>query len=179
MKFNELKKQIEAGQDIKELIEFKYVSLPTQQSLIKNVKSACLQEDTNGFLKIDYSIRGLSQLLIIVVNFTDIDFKGLYDKEGNINTKLSLEIFDYFKKNKFDKYIYADDSCQDFICILESELKQEIEINNSIGMVVKKTLNSLIEKVPDGTSISKLTSELKNEFSKLPPETLELLKGIR
>ena len=160
MKFNELKEQIKSGVNLSELINFEYVPIMSQKLMIDNIKSICLKEDNNSLLNIDYVFKNLFTLLYVSVNFTNIEFDELYDEEYNINTELAFEIYDLFKKNKLDKFIFNQDDCKDFVEILENEIEQEINIRNSVSSVLSQVLNSVASKLPSENSVNSLIGDL-------------------
>ena len=169
MKFNELKEQIQAGVNVYEIVNFNYVSLVSQQIMVENIKLICLKEDEHGFLKIDFMLKDLFKLLNILVNYSDIEFEGLYDQEFNINSTFAIEIYDFFKKNNLDKFIYVESDCKDFITLLENEIKQDISIHNSISFVLSKNLNTIASKLPDQNSMKDLLGNIPTLLSSLNP----------
>lgn len=160
MEFNELKSQIELGVDPKKLFEFKNVGLIEQKKIINMVKSACLIETDNGFTKVDFVLKDMFTLLYIVINYTNIEIEESLYINDNINTVFAIEIFDLFKKHKLDEFIYIESGCDYLIHILDKEIEQELNINNSVSFIVKKTLDGLISKLPSEENIKGLMSEI-------------------
>lgn len=159
MNFKEFKEQIQLGIKISELIKFKYVPLMSQQIMIENIKSICLKED-NNLKKIDYMFKDLFTLLYVSVNYTDLEFDNLYDDEYNINFNIALDIYDYFKELKIDKYIYNQSDCQDFIRLLDKEIEQEINIKNSVSFVLAEVLNNIVNKLPSENTINSIMKDI-------------------
>jgi len=165
MKFNELKEQIQLGVEVSELINFEFVSLMSQKIMVDNIKSICLKEDINGLLKVDYIFKRLFKLLYVVVNYTDIEIEDLYDEEYNLNSDLAFEVYDLFILNKLDEFIFSKTICIDFIVLLEEEINQEININNSVSFVLAKVLNNIAEKLPSENSMKSMMSDLPSLLS--------------
>ena len=167
MKFDELVKQIQLGIEPKKLLEFKYVNLIEQRRILNEVKSACLIADNNGFLKVDFILKDLFTLLYIVMNYSNIEIKELLFNDENINTRYALEIYDLFKKYNLDEFIYTESSCKHLLEILDKETKQELDINNSIALVIKNTLSDMIGKLPSENNIKALMSEIPTIMSSI------------
>lgn len=160
MKFNELKEQIILGANMSEFITFEYVSLASQKNMVDNVMAICVNKDENGFTKIDYTFKNLFESLYILANYTDIEFEGLYDVENNIDSVLAIEFYDFCKQNKVYDYVLKNCDCSDFVLLLENEIHQEIEINNSVAFVLSQVLNKIALKLPAQGELGSLVNEL-------------------
>lgn len=166
MKFNELKAQLQSGVNLSKLINIEYVPLISQKTMKNNIKGICLIKD-NDFLRIDYTIRHLFELLDILSSYTDIEFEGLYTEDKNINSELAIEIYDYCKEHKIYDYVLENSDCKEFLSILNNEIEQEIEINNSVANVLNQVLNKLVDKIPSQEGLGNMMSEIPNVLSNL------------
>jgi len=162
MKFNELKEQILSGINMSDLINFEYAPIASQKNMVDNIVAISLNKDENGFTKIDYTLKTLFESLYIMANYTDIEFEGLYDLENNIDSVLAIEFYDFCKQNKIYDYIIKNCDCNDFISLLENEIRQEIEINNSVAFILSQVLNKIALKLPAQGELGSLVSELPN-----------------
>jgi len=172
MKFDELAKQIELGIDPRKLIEFKYVNLVDQRRIINEIKSACLIVDDNSKLtKIDFVLKDLFTLLYITMNYTNIEIKELLFIDENINTRFALEIYDLLRKYNIDEFIYSESNCKHLLEMLEKEIEQEINIYNSVALVIKNILNDIISKLPSEDNIKVLMSEIPTLMNSMTSTT--------
>jgi len=167
MKFIELKEKVQSGENISNLITLSYVSLVSKKNMVDNIVKICLNRDENNFLKIDYIIKNLFESLYILVNYTNIEFEGLYDAENNIDSVLAIEFYDFCKQNKIIDYVLKNSECNEFITLLENEISQEIELNNSVASILSKTLNSISLKLPAQGELGSIMKELPNILSSL------------
>lgn len=176
MKFNELKEQILSDASLSELIKFKYVSLVSQKNMVDNIMAICLINDDNGFMKINYTLKNLFKSLYILTNYADIEFDELYDINNNINSLLAIEIYDFCKQYKIYDYVLNNCDCNDFNHLLENEITQKIEINNSVASILSQVLNNIVNKLPSQGELSGVMKELPNILASFNKPTSTLRK---
>ena len=168
MKFNDIKDQVKSGVELSELITFKYVSLSAQENMVDNIKKICIHQ-SNGFSKIDYTLKSLFEVLSIIVNYTDMEIEHLYDDVENIDSAIAIEVYDFCKEYKIYEYVLKNINSEDFFTILNNEIDQEVEINNSVAFIISNALNTIMSKIPSeadmGLLISQVPSMLES-FSK-------------
>jgi len=162
MKFNDIKEQLQTGKVLSELIKFPYVSLASRKNMVDNVMAISLNKDENGFMKIDYTLKSLFESLYIMANYTDIEFDGLYDLENNIDSVLAIEYYDFCKQNGVSDYVTKNCDYGDFTMLLENEIAQEIEINNSVASILSQVLNKIALKLPAQGELGGMMQELPN-----------------
>lgn len=179
MEYNELKKQVFSGANLSELINFnKYVSLVSKKNMVDNIMAICIINDSDGFLRIDYTLKNLFKSLYILVNYTDIELDGLYDTENNINSLLAIEFYDFCQQYKVYDYVLKNCECGDFDSFLEEEIAQKIEIENSVAFVLSKVLNNISNKLPSQGELSGVMKELPNILASFNKPTTKKKKTV-
>jgi len=175
MKFTALKEKIQSGEKVNltEIIKFNYVPLVSQQNMVDNIIAISVNKDENGFAKIDYTLKNLFETLYVLVNYTDIEFNGLYDTENNIDSYLAVEFYDFCKENKIYEFVQLNYDFSDFSQILENEIKQEIEISNGVASILSQVLNKIALKLPAQGELGDVMKQLPNiiaSFNKPTPK---------
>ena len=174
MKIQELKEILSQNNKIiiNELIKVKlYVSSIEKKLLVDNIINGCIELDENYIMKIDYFNKNLVKDISIIANYTDLEFSE-DDSIAEYDYLIQNDIFDYIIENINEKEIeFIND-------LLYDELKQKIDLNNSLTNVIVKTLNNLISKIPDEKSLNKMMSNMTKNLNKIKPENLNMMKDL-
>jgi uncharacterized membrane-anchored protein YjiN (DUF445 family) len=64
------------------------------------------------------------------------------------------------------------DELEFFDSVLEAEIKQIQNVDNSISTILAKALNKLVEKVPDNNQLKSIGKSLIKDLNKLDPSKL-------
>lgn len=161
MNFNEIKEQVQSGAKLLDIIEFNYVTLASQKSMVDSIKGICIKQEY-GFSKIDYAIKNLFELLHVVANFTNIELENLYNDNDNIDSTIAIDIYDFCKENKIYDFILKNINADDFFTLLENEIRQEIEVSNSVASVLNQALNGITSKIPSAEGIGEIMKDMPN-----------------
>jgi len=174
MKIQELKEILSQNNKIiiNELIKVKlYVSSIEKKLLVDNIINGCIELDENYIMKIDYFNKNLVKDISIIANYTDLEFSE-DDSIAEYDYLIENGIFDYIIGGINEKEIeFIND-------LLYDELKQKIDLNNSLTNVIVKTLNNLISKIPDEKSLNKMMSNMTKNLNKIKPENLNMMKDL-
>lgn len=172
MLISELKEKLESGKPLEELLEVKsYLSVSLKKVIADNIVERSVEIDQNAIMQVNYFNKKMLRDMLLIVEYSNLEFSD----EG------SIEEYDYLCENKIlDKIIgLIPESEIDFIDdLVHYELKQKVELNNSLTNIVAKSLNDLINKIPDQKSITKTLNSLPKILNKVKPENLEILKGF-
>jgi len=174
MKIQELKEILSQNNKIitNELIKVKsYISSIEKKMLVDNIINGCIDLDENLIMKIDYFNKNLVKDISIIANYTDLEFSE-DDSIAEYDYLIQNDIFDYIIENINEKEIeFIND-------LLYDELKQKIDLNNSLTNVIAKTLNNLISKIPDEKSLNKMMTNMTKNLNKIKPENLNMMKEL-
>jgi hypothetical protein len=161
--------EIKSKEDFEKIIVAKYLGFSIKKVMIDNIIEFC-KIPQNNLVKIDYARLEMVKTISIITEYTNIEIPE------NI-----ISAYDYIKENKIDKYIFEKINQDEIMFInntLDSEIKQINDIDNSLQGVLSKSLNDIIEKIPDEKAITKILKEVPKSINKIKPETLVVLKNI-
>ena len=65
-----------------------------------------------------------------------------------------------------------------FNSTLDSMIKQEIGIHNSVGAVLDRSIGKMLDKLPDEKGIKKIIADIPKQVNKIKPDNLQLLIDI-
>jgi len=158
--------------NLNELIKVKsFISSIEKKLLLDNIINGCIETDENQIMKIDYFNKILVKDISIIANYTDLEFSD-DDSIAEYDYLIQNGIFDYIIKNINEKEIeFIND-------LLYDELKQVLQIGNSIEGIIAKGLNKLIEKIPDEKGLNKMMSNMSKNLNKIKPENLNMMKEL-
>lgn len=171
MLISELKKQLDTGKPIDEIIEIKqYLSIIEKHLIATKIIDSCITEDKNGLSKIDYFYKMFTTDISLIVNYTNLEFPD----------ELIVD-YDYLAEMGYVEWIINQipKSEKNFIMnLVDSELAQMVGINNSVEGILSKNLLKIIEKIPSEKSIQKIIKDIPKSINKISPANLEILKGM-
>jgi hypothetical protein len=161
--FKDFKEQV-LKDGFQEKIAIVYVPVLEQNNLIEKIKQIAISTDINGIMKVDYMMRDVVTLILIVSNFTDIDISNeILNADGDIDVSKMLSIYDFLKESKIDEFLVNALYCEDFITSAYRALEQEVRIGNSLENVFAVQLTKFTEmigKTFDGKNFKALVKEL-------------------
>lgn len=107
----------------------------------------------------------------IVNEYTNIDFSDeeLIDAYDQLFEKGIIE----YVSNRINKK-----EIEFFDIIIEKEIQQIHIVDNSLQYILSKTLNKLINKVPNSKEINKIITKVRKEINNISPEMLNILKDV-
>ena len=171
-KINESKKSNE-GTPLSSLIEIKpYLPLLVKREIVKSVCNMCLlfDEDTE-MLKCDYILKDLFYVLNVVLECSDIEIDGLFDTDENgeqdINIEVAIEAYDLIMENDIFDFIAVKVGLFDLELMINEEIAQRMEINNSVSNILRKSINTLMEKIPSEDGMKNLMAQLPSQIASL------------
>lgn len=147
-----------------------YIPFIEKKLLVNDVVNSCLEINEDGFLICDNFMKKLLLDLKIIIAYTDIEFGE------NI-----IEEYDFLAENKIinivKKSISKDEL--DFIYkMTDKEIKQRMNIENSLANVMIKVTNNIIKKLPDEKEIEGLLDKTSETLNNVDLKNIELLKNI-
>lgn len=153
-------------------IEIKYyLPLSAKKIIVNNILETCIFENEEGFKIIDYSLLYMIKQFKIINEYTNIDFS----EEDLFN------VYDQLSEKSIIEYVLSKIDTKEiefFDTIIEKEIQQMYIVNNSLQSVLSKTLNKVIDKIPDSKEINKIITKVRKELNNISPETLNILKDI-
>lgn len=172
MLVQEIKEQIETGKPVDDLLEVKqYLSIIEKNLIVNKIIDSCIVlDEINGLSKIDYFYKKLTTDILLLVNYTNIEF-----------SENLIEDYDYLCENVGIERILNQipiTEVEFILDLVDCELAQIVKLNNSIEGILASKLDKLIEKIPDQKGIKKIMNDIPKQINKIKPENLEILKGI-
>lgn len=148
------------------MITKKYQPIAVKREIVQSIVNNSVKIE-DGIKYIDYVSKFLALHLALLSFYTDVNFD-----ETDMDTLIET--------GELDKIISEIPSSEKIFIIenVEFELRQEIEIYNSLSSVLNRQLTNLISKIPDEKSMQKIIKNLPKAFDKISPENLELIKNI-
>jgi hypothetical protein len=158
MLISELQEKLEQGESFDNIVEIKnYLPFVHKQIMINNILKACLQTDENSIMTCDNFAKKMAKDMQYVVNFTNLEFSDDF-----------MEEYEYLVSNKLIKNITAYIDSDELIFIdniLDKEIEQRININNSLSNIIAINLNKVIDKIPTTKDLQKLIKTTKKELN--------------
>ena len=157
----------EKGYEIDSILNVKkYLILSHKKVAIKRILDLCIIEE--DIKKIDFSLKEFALEYVLVNEFSNINFEledilALYDelKEYGIIEKI-LKLIPESEKAFFNN-------------VLQKEIEQIYQVDNSFANVVSKQLNKLVEKLPDSKEINKMIPKLSKQINNISPSSFKFL----
>ena len=172
MLVQEIKEQIEAGKFVDDLLEVKqYLSIIEKNLIVNKVIDSCITiDENNGLSKIDYFYKKLTTDILLLVNYTNIEF-----------SENLIEDYDYLCENVGIERILNQipiTEVEFILDLVDCELTQIVKLNNSIEGILASKLDKVVSAIPSEKSIKKIINDIPKQINKIKPENLEILKGI-
>jgi hypothetical protein len=164
--------EIKSKEDYKKISIKPYLSFSFKKVIINNILNLSKIENEQNLVKIDYALLEMIKNIMLVNNYSDLDLSEYED---------IFQAYDLMQENGVLEYIFGEIPIKEidfFDIILEQEITQLLTVENSVSGVLAKTLNKLVDRIPDSAEINKMIPKLSKEISKISPETMEILKGI-
>ena len=154
--------------DMSEVLEIKsYLPLAAKQILLKNILDLCKKEE-NDIIKIDYTLKEFAIEISLVNQYSNVD----------LQVDDVVEVYDELKQNGIIANIInqiPEEEINFIDYVLEKEITQIQAVDNSIEMVLAKTLNKIVNKLPDEKGMTKIVKSLPKEINKIDPAKLQYI----
>jgi hypothetical protein len=171
MKLSEIIERKNKGENLSDLVAIKpYIPLILKRSMVKSITGYSLTYDENGIVSSDAIMQELFTVLNIVLEVADIEIDGLFDeieKEDGIihyeiNLGVALEAYDTLMQSGIYKYIDENlaSNCKDISSLVDLEIANHISVNNSVGAVLTRALQTIINMIPSEQKIGEMMSSL-------------------
>ena len=172
MNITDFKNQIENNEITTEAIQYKkYISIIEKKSIADKIINGCIEEDVNGLYKINYFYKYLFMNMALVTNYSDLSFseEGYLGEFDWLSENGYLELI--IKEIPFNERNIIDD-------LVDDELYQVKNLNNSVEGILASKLEKLIAKIPDATEMKKLSKSVVKDINKLDENKIIELKNI-
>lgn len=189
VKITAIKNCIKNGGAITDLgIEVKkYLSINDKLSLVYKIIEMA-RESSEDLFKINYVYKEFFYEIEMIRAYSNIDFSTIdklansdkIEEQEKYGDKL-IEFYDLLKEHGIIDYtlnlINTDEKVFIKQCINE-QIKENHVVNNSLGAILSKALDKLIEKIPTDEGMKLVATELVNNLKKINPENLKLLAQV-
>jgi len=152
--------------DVLDLYIKPYLSLTAKKILIKKILDLCIIE--GDIKKIDFALKEFASEYVLINEYSNINFE-LEDV---------VFLYDELKENLvIDKIMkLIPESEKEFIYnVLQNEIEQIYQVDNSLANVISKQLSRLVEKLPDSKEINKMIPKLSKQINKIFPDSFKFL----
>ena len=151
-----------------------YLPLMEKELIINKIIDTIVGVDENNLIKIDY---------IHLDFFFDIEILKSYfsiEIPQDIDIKDLLNAYDYLCENDILSQLKTriDEDYEYLVGLLDKEIKQKIENNNSISAVLAKTLNNIVNKLPDEKAMQKIINSIPKAINKIDKNNLEAITSV-
>lgn len=148
-----------------------YLPLMEKELIINKIIDTIVGVDENNLIKIDY---------IHLDFFFDIEILKSYfsiEIPQDIDIKDLLNAYDYLCENDIVSQLKTriDEDYEYLVGLLDKEIKQKVENNNSISAVLAKTLNNIVNKLPDEKAMQKIINSIPKAINKIDKNNLEAI----
>ena len=158
----------------------KYIPFSTKRAIVKNVVTLSTYLDNGvvgedgevlingtGFMKSDTMLEGLLTFAYKVEFLTDITVDGLLDEDMIVDIEVAEQAYDLMMEKGIYDYINKQFVNDDIWEIIQPEVSQELEINNSVANILKTTIEDLVAKLPTQEEIGQLMTQLPSQLDGL------------
>jgi len=134
-------------------------------------------DDEDGMSKINYAMLPIYKCVFVLVCFYGIDI-------GEMNLDNLFAIYDEMKSLDIDNgwtgEVFFTEKLFNLLEEIDTTLKQEVEIKNSLAGIVNKGIIMLGEKIPsvDVKQIDKWLNKLPKALDKMSPENREIINNV-
>jgi hypothetical protein len=160
--------QVKAGK----IIETKtYIPFVQKKALIKSIVNACIVEE-DGITKIDYAMKQFVTEYSILLYYTNLD---LADIENQV------AVYDELKESMILDNIIESINKNEYLSIInaiDAELKQKVQIENSVGRLITKGIDKIVSTIPDSKEIGKLLNKAKRTVNNFNEDKYKNIKSI-
>jgi hypothetical protein len=163
--------QNENGEYNSNPIEVKpYISWIEKKILCEQVIDGCMEENTNGIVSCDFSMKQLIKDLKIVSAYSGIEFEDevVNDYDFLIQNGILKNIKSRINRDELD---FIDE-------MINCGIKQKIEIDNSLSNIIASKLQVLIERFPTDKQIKSLSKSLVKDINKMDWDKVPMLKQM-
>lgn len=154
------------GVEIKETQTF-----AIKKTIIQNIIDLAITE-TDGVKRCDYPMMEFAIEYNLINQYTNIDFA--------LETE-TIAIFDDLKQRGIVDEIIDGININDVNFIernVDREIQQIMDEQNSVGLQVKKAMDEIIKKIPDGKEMQKMLKGLPNLINKIDKDKIATMKDI-
>ena len=148
-----------------------YLPLMEKELIINKIIDTIVDVDENNLIKIDFIHLDFFFDLEILKSYFSIEIPK------DIDTKDLLNAYDYLCENDIVSQLKTriDEDYEYLVGLLDKEIKQKIESNNSISAVLAKTLNKIVAKLPDEKGMQKMINSIPKAINKIDKTNLEAI----
>lgn len=148
-----------------------YLPLMEKELIINKIIDTIVDVDENNLIKIDFIHLDFFFDLEILKSYFSIEIPK------DIETINLLNAYDYLCENDIVSQLKTriDEDYEYLIGLLDKEIKQKIENNNSLSAVLAKTLNKIVAKLPDEKGMQKMINSIPKAINKIDKTNLEVI----
>jgi len=135
---------------------------------IDGLISTCI-ELKDSMYYVNYARLTVSKFFLTISLYTDIVF----------DTDSMFDAYDFFMENNLYDIIaskISDLAITDKL--IDMEIKQYLDVRNSLSFVVARSIDKALEKMPSEESLEKFFKKIPSLINKIKPENLEVFKEM-
>lgn len=151
----------------------RYLPLLDKSIVVKQICDSAVYYDQNGLAYIDMVQKKISICMTVLLNYCNISI-------GNLEVDKTIDVIDVLLESKFYNKIEEaiGDDLSEFHYMIDVELSNIIDRNNSIQAILAKGINTLIQKMPDEKGLTKIIKLISKEFKNFEPEKLTMMQDM-
>lgn len=169
-------------------ITHKTMKFADMRELILNIIEYGIKDDDSGFLSIDYLTKDMMAEILIVDEFTDIPLleyvfsvdKKTKDEDGNdvieFDVSRTFEVYDLIlEHNIMSALIQQVDFIRRIFHYVDLEIKQRLEIENSLSSMVSRKIDYLLDKLPSEDGLNGILDKIPQLVNEIDKDKLGLI----
>jgi hypothetical protein len=172
----------------------RYIPFATKRAIVKNVALQTTYKDENVYsdegellqtgteqLIWDSMLQDLLTFAYKIAYLTDITIDGLIDEDNIVDITVAEKAYDEMCGYQLDEiynlyeYINSQFTNDDIDFIIDSEVGQLLDRNNSTANILKILIEDLVSKLPSQEDIGNLMTQIPNQLEGL--KDLKILKN--
>lgn len=162
-------------EDFSNVIIKSYIPYVVKSTMIKNILDVVVFENEQGLKTINYSLLSLVKEIVLFNNYTNVSiFEDKEDDENNVED--TVFVYDKLKEIGVIDYVLSQIPHEEFYFfdeVINKEIEQIQMVGNGVSSILAKTLNKIVEKLPDQKSLAKLIKNLPKQINKIDPDKLK------
>lgn len=149
-----------------------YLPLLDKSVAIKRVCESCIVYDEQGIAYVDSIQKKISTMLTVLLNYCSLSADGVVEE--------TIDVLDTLLESGYYRQIEETigNDLHDFYYMIEAELANMLERNNSVEGILAKGINALVQKMPNTKEVQKIVKSGFKELKNFDPEKLTMMQNM-
>lgn len=145
-----------------------YIPLLLKGQIVKNIIAlSTVPDQDTGLMKKDFLFQELFTTIFITLELSDVEIENILDESGTIEIDVAIEAYEQLIESGIYNYICNCLINNDINALVDMEVKQKVDLYNSVAAVLQRTITSLVTKIPSEEGVKELMSQLSTQLGDL------------